>query len=121
MNAGRAERTEVLRRYEDDMAAELAEALAIAHRVAVLAETDPDAPLILAVRVALEVADARRADRRDRRVAGWEVHGGDSTWWARWAERWMPYTELAALRTTPGTTGLDGEPDTRVDINCGAW
>lgn len=103
---------------------EFAEALAVAHRVAVLAETDPGAPLVVALRTALEVADARHAARRDRRVAGWEVHGGDSAWWARWANQWMPYADLAALRATPGTTAHDGEPSdqagTRVDIHGGA-
>lgn len=89
---------------------ELMGALVVAHRVAVLAETDPGAPLVVALRTALEVADARHAARRDRRVAGWEVHGGDSAWWARWANQWMPYAELAALRATPGTTAPDGKP-----------
>ncbi|MGH3613484.1 MAG: hypothetical protein ACRDRK_13005 [Pseudonocardia sp.] len=61
---------------------EFAEALAVAHRVAVLAETGPRAPLVVAVGVALEVADARRAARREQRIAGRQVHGGDSAWWA---------------------------------------
>lgn len=131
MSAGRPERAEVLALREDwDTGApanvtvgEVAEALAIGHRLAVLAETDPAAPLIVAVRVALEVADARRAARRDRRVAGWEVHGGDSAWWARWAERWMPYAELAALRAVPGTTVLDGETGDQAGagVGGGAW
>lgn len=109
MSVGRADRAEVLALREDAVrpgqpADELSEALVVAHRVAVLAETDPNDPLVVALRVALEVADARRADRRDLRVAGWEVHGGDSAWWARWVQRWMPYADLAALRATPGMT-----------------
>jgi hypothetical protein len=133
MSTGRAERAEVLTPREDRhtgapanvTVGEVAEALALAHRVAVLAETDPAAPLLVAIRSAIEVADARRTARRDRRVAGWEMHGGDSVWWARWAERWMPYAELAALRATPGTTARDGAPGDqagpRVDIHGGAW
>ena len=96
----------------------LAGAVAVAHRVAVLAETDPNAPLVVAVRAALEVADARRAAHRDRRIAGLQVHGGDSSWWACWAEQWLPYAEMAALRATPGpdanppAPAPDGETDT---------
>ncbi|MGH3612529.1 MAG: hypothetical protein ACRDRK_08015 [Pseudonocardia sp.] len=132
MSAGRAERTNVLTLREDrDTGApanvtvsEVTEALAIAHQVAVLAETDPAAPLIVATRAALEVADARHAARRDRRVAGWEVHGGDSARWARWADQRMPYAKLAALRATPGTTAHDGETGdqagTGADIDGGA-
>lgn len=56
--AGRAGRR---RRAVSTPDVELVEALAVAHRVAVLAETDPTAPLIVATRAALEVADARRA------------------------------------------------------------
>jgi len=104
---------------------QLTDAVALAHRVAVLAETDPAGPLIVAVRAALEIADARHADRRDRRMVGLEVHGGDSAWWARWAAQWMPYAELAALRAVPGTTAPDGKPGeqagARVDIDGGAW
>lgn len=58
-----------------------AEGLALAHRVAVLAETDPAAPLIVATRAALDIADARRSDRQARRLAGQQIHGGDSEWW----------------------------------------
>lgn len=95
-----------------ELSVEVAEAVAVAHRVAVLAETDSGAPLVVAMRAALEVADARRTARRDRRVAGWEVHGGHGAWWACWAEQWMPHTELAALRATPGpTTSPAPEPD----------
>lgn len=129
MRAGRAERAEVLALREDAVrpgqtADQLSEALVVAHRVAVLAETDPGAPLVVALRTALEVADARHAARRDHRVTGWKVHGGDSAWWARWANQWMPYAALAALRATPGTTAPDGEPGdqagTCVDIDGGA-
>ena len=54
----------------------------------------------VAVGAALEVADARRAAHRARRIAGLQVHGGDSSCWARWAERRVPYAEMAAHRAT---------------------
>jgi hypothetical protein len=92
--------------------AELAEALAVAHRVAVLAETDPAAPLVVATRAALEIADARRADRGALRRAALQVHGGDRVRWARWAEQWLPAAELAARRTAP-TASVDQESTNR--------
>ena len=85
----------------DDERAQLVEALAVAHRIAVLAETDPAAPMVVATRAALEIADTRRPARGARRRAALQVHGGDRARWARWAEQWLPAAELAARRTAP--------------------
>lgn len=97
------------------VSAEVTDAVAVAHRVAVLAETDPGAPLIVATRAALEVVDARRTARRDRRAAGLEVRGGDGAWWARWAGQWMLYAELATLRATPAPTTSPQGPELDVE------
>lgn len=82
---------------------EVAEAVALAHRLAVLAETDPAAPLIVAVQAALDIAEARRAARRVHRLVALQIHGGDRAQWRRWAGQWVPADELARRRACPNS------------------
>lgn len=77
--------------------------ITLAHQLAVLAETEPDHPLLIAVRIALEVADARRAHHRARREASLDVHGAlPPREWRRWADNHVPHAEIARRRATPG-------------------
>jgi hypothetical protein len=78
----------------------------LAHQLAVLAETAPDADLLIAVRLALEVADARRAHRGAVREASLDVAGG---WPRGYADRWVPHEEITRRRTQPGPPGTPGE------------
>jgi hypothetical protein len=74
--------------------------------IAQLAETDPHHELLIAARLALTVADARRADRRALRESALEVHAGRTPGqWRRWAERHVPFEELQRRR------GLERGPD----------
>jgi hypothetical protein len=61
-------------------------------------ETDPEHPAILAIRMALEVADNRRAERGAIREAALDVHGGDTDYWRRFADNHVPYTEIERRR-----------------------
>jgi hypothetical protein len=79
------------------------EYIAAAHRIAVLAETDPDHPVILAVRLALEAADARREHRGAIRQAGLDIHSGRTPEeWRRWADNHVPHAEIERRRAEPG-------------------
>lgn len=92
---------------------ELAEAVALAHRLAVLAETDPTAPLIAAVQAALDIAGARRDARRARRLVALQIHAGGCESWRRWADQWIPADELARRRARPGPMNDDTSPGDR--------
>lgn len=86
-------------------------ALELAHELAVLAETDPDNLVLLAVRLALDVADARdveRARRWETAQAGLQVHGGDRGFWRRWADNRVSFAELQRRRAVPGPMATDG-------------
>lgn len=81
---------------------DLPAAVALAHQLAALAETDPDHPLLIAVRFALEISDARRARRRAVRMAGLDVHGGQRWHWADYARNHVPHAEIARRRAELG-------------------
>lgn len=70
--------------------------------LAQLMERDPHHPLVLAARLALEIGDARRADRRALREASLDVHGGDTDYWRRVTDNHLPYDELQRRRHQPG-------------------
>jgi hypothetical protein len=81
----------------------VSEAVALAHRLAVLLETDPDHPVVIAVRFALDVGDDRRARHRAVREAGLDVHSGlTPTEWRRWAANHVPHDEMTRRRAAPG-------------------
>jgi hypothetical protein len=80
-----------------------ADIIETARQLAILVETNPDSPVLLAVRLALEVADGRRAARRARREAGLDVHSAlTPEQWRRWAENHVPHAEIARRRAEPG-------------------
>lgn len=75
----------------------------LALQLAQIAETDPHHEILLAVRLALEIADARRADRRALREAALDVHGAKSpAEWRQWAQTRVPFEELQRRRVQPG-------------------
>lgn len=65
-----------------------------------LGERDPDHPLIIAIRCAVEVIDLRRQWRRALREASHDVAG--ATDWRRVALDHVPHTELQRRRAQPG-------------------
>jgi hypothetical protein len=72
---------------------------ALALTIAQLAETDPHHELLIAARLALDIADARRAHRRALREASREVHAARSRGqWRRWAQEHVPFEELQRRR-----------------------
>lgn len=90
--------------------AETGRAVELAHELAVLAETDPHHPLLLAVRLALDVVDARdveRAERWEEGQAGLRVHGGEAGRWRRWASNYVSFAELQRRRAVPGPMATD--------------
>jgi hypothetical protein len=74
----------------------------LALQLAQIAETDPHHEIILAARLALEIADARRAAHRALREASFDVHGGDRAFWRKWAADHVPHDVLRARRAMPG-------------------
>lgn len=80
--------------------------VALALAIAQLAETDPHHELLIAARLALDIADARRADRRALRETALAVHAAQSRGqWRRWAQQRVPFEELQRRR------GLERGPD----------
>lgn len=81
---------------------ELADAVALGGRLAALAETEPDHPLVLAARLAVEIADARAEEHRALREAAADVHAAapPGTWRdLAWEPTWQ---ELQTRRYPPG-------------------
>lgn len=87
---------------DDRYATDLARGIALAAELAVMAETDPDHPVLAAVRIALEVADVRRAAHRLLRRVALDVHGGDVEHWRALAAAHVPYAVLERRRALPG-------------------
>lgn len=83
--------------------AALTDQIELARQLAILVETDPESPLLLVIRTALEVADARRGAHRARREAGLDIHSAMTPEeWRRWAENHVPHAEIARRRAEPG-------------------
>jgi hypothetical protein len=74
---------------------------ALALGLAQIAETDPHHEVIVAARLALEIADARRAHHRALRETALDVHGGDVATWRALAAR-EPRSTILARRAQPG-------------------
>lgn len=82
--------------------------LALALTIARLAETDPHHDLLIAARLALDIADARRANRHALREAALQVHTARTpAQWRRWAQHHVPFEDLQRRR------GLERGPDDR--------
>ncbi|WP_158228039.1 hypothetical protein [Pseudonocardia sp. MH-G8] len=80
-------------------------ALALAQRM----EVSPDDELVVAVRLALQVADARRAAHRALREVALDVHSAHTAAeWRQWAETRVSFAELQRRRGVE--TGPDGRP-----------
>lgn len=101
---GRSEREQVAREHRAvDLRppvadpGDLAEAVALAARLAAAAERDPSHPLVVAARAALEVADARIAAHRALREASLDVHDADPDVWRRGVLD-VPFEELQRRR-----------------------
>ena len=75
-------------------------AIAMAVELVQLAEREPTHPAIVAVRLAVEVIDLRRAWRRIMRQTSAEVSA--ATDWRRMAAAHIPYEEMARRRAVPG-------------------
>jgi hypothetical protein len=69
-----------------------------------LAEQRPDHVVLLAIRVAIEVADARRAELLERRLAMRDASHdvAAAADWGRIAREHVPYEELQRRRAQPG-------------------
>lgn len=78
----------------------------LALQLAQIAETDPHHEILVAVRLALEIADARRAERGALREASLEVHGGDTAMWRALAAR-APRSTILARRAQPGPLAVE--------------
>lgn len=65
-----------------------------------LAETNPRDPLIVAARVAVEIADARWADRRAVIELANDI--SDDPFWVGYSARHVPFEEIQRRRSVPG-------------------
>lgn len=59
-------------------------------------------PLLVAVRLGVEVAALRHAHRVHMRDASHDVHGGDGRFWRSFATNHVPYVEIARRRAVAG-------------------
>ncbi|OLS99367.1 hypothetical protein BJF90_39340 [Pseudonocardia sp. CNS-004] len=79
--------------------AETFDPLALALVLAQLDEVDPEHELLVAARLALDIAAARRVERRALREAALDVHAARTpAQWRRWAQHHAPFEELQRRR-----------------------